>query len=222
MIKLLFLLMVLPLAAFDPVDMSEITFINRLASGCSIEFVFVAPSGGNAWGPDLLKKASAPGIKPQKLISDAEMSCYIYSLRDGAGYDVLAMDGNGDSYVIYNVRVNSGNEAVVPVTELTRNMKAIAGLLLDTVTIVNDTGEDLYYLFFSPPGSDLWGIELLNRETTLPSGERMVFIIIGARSGFSREVLAFDKNGRQYKKKVTFVTGDVHSPVVVTNRDAAQ
>jgi hypothetical protein len=218
----LFLLTGLTLAAFDPVEMNEITFVNALSGGRSIEFIFVTPNGSNLGGVEILKKTGR-SINPSGIGPGAELSCYFYYPGDSAGFDVLAIDDKGDAYVIRNVRIKDGNEAVVSVVEQSKNTKIKDGFLLDWLEIVNKTGEELYYLFFAPVHSEMWGIELLNRETTLRAGDLLGLTIMrNIQTGFSCDIIAFDKNGNQFLKRVTLRADENAKEVIITKWDTVK
>ncbi len=205
--------------AFDPAEMGEITFANKLSDGSALESIFVAPAGSGVWGPDLLR-ALKPAEFPNRIPRGDEISCYLVIPESGAAYDVLALDITGRSYLVKNLRVTRSREAIASFTDRSKSATAARGLSLGQIFVSNETGVEIYYLFSAPPDSYLWGVEILNRERTLPAGQSLSLYILRTASGFSRDIIAVDKNGKLYKKKLTIQEDFSANGVRITERDA--
>jgi len=71
-------------------------------------------------------------------------------------------------------------------------------LELNTLTFVNETDLDLYYIFVSPGDSDTWGADIMGRDNTLPPGLERTYNIHYPDSSNDFDVLVMDSEGNHY------------------------
>lgn len=214
-----FLLSLLRLAALDPEQMNQVTFVNRLSGGGLIMFIFVAPAGSNAWGPNIVGRMTADSKAPDFIENGNERSFYAWHPGASAAFDALAVDDRGQAYVVRNFLVKDGAEALVGITDAHRDSAVLKGLLFSTFTVVNATSRELFYVFFAPSGGGLWGVELLNIETTLPAGDRMVLTALAHTGGAALDLLALDEAGAHFKKRLMIGASGAPDSVVISDRD---
>ena len=69
---------------------------------------------------------------------------------------------------------------------------------LNRITFENETGYDIYYLFFSPGDSDYWGADILGTTRTLDDGEAVGFYIYYPDAANDFDFLAIDEDGDAY------------------------
>lgn len=70
---------------------------------------------------------------------------------------------------------------------------------LNTVTFYNDTGEDIYYLFFSPSDSEIWAPDVLGASTVFSTGEEQQYFLLYSDSSAYFDCQAIDEQGNVYE-----------------------
>ncbi len=117
-----------------------------------IWYVYISPSTSDTWGEDWL---GADIIA----VGDS----YIFQLTEGT-YDLKAEDED------YNVMATRFEEYVSGDVEWTLYLEDYA-----TLTLVNDSGWDVCYVYISPSDSTTWGDDWLGAEETIASGTSRTF-----------------------------------------------
>lgn len=150
-------------AAIDPANLNRITFVNN--TGYDIVYLFFSPGDSDYWGADILGTT--------RTLDDGEkVGFYIHYPDSTNAFDFLAIDEDGDAYIIWDYEITDGDAAVIEVTlddlEGGYDLPALA-----TVNLINETGYDIWYVFFSPGDSRMWGIDMLDDETILESEEML-------------------------------------------------
>ena len=69
---------------------------------------------------------------------------------------------------------------------------------LNSVTVYNETGFDIWYLHVSPEDSEGWGADVLGSERTLDDGEYLGFYILYPNECNSFDIMAIDEDGDSY------------------------
>jgi hypothetical protein len=149
-----------PALAVDPDNLNLITFENR--TGDNIRYIFLSPSDSIYWGTDILGSTRV-------LNDNQDLAFYIHYPDQCNEFDIFAVGASEDAYIIYGYEICDNSEATVRLTP--RNLDENAPeFSFTTVTIENLTGYELWYIFFSPGDSSMWGVDQLDRETTLSTG----------------------------------------------------
>ena len=174
--------------AVDPDELNLITFENR--TGDSITYIFLSPSDSQNWGTDILGSSRVLG-------DDEDLGFYIHYPDRCNEFDIYAVGANDEAYLVYGYEICDGREANVRLTQ--RNLDASApNFDFTTVTIENDTGYDIWYLFFSPGDSDMWGVDQLDKSTILyPHNDLSVLLPVGRKS-VRYDVQAVDEDRDTY------------------------
>ncbi|MFW5742930.1 MAG: hypothetical protein ACOC2D_06595 [Spirochaetota bacterium] len=154
-------------AAIDPANLNRITFVNK--TGYDIVYLFFSPGDSDYWGADLLGTT--------RTLDDGEkVGFYIHHPDATNAFDFLAIDEDGDAYIIWDYEITDGDSAVIEVTledlEGGYDLPALA-----TVDLINDTGYDIWFAFFSPGDSRVWGIDMLDDETILEPDETLSLLV---------------------------------------------
>lgn len=150
-------------AAIDPANLNRITFVNN--TGYDIVYLFFSPGDSDFWGADILGTT--------RTLDDGQKAGFYIHYPDTTNeFDFLAIDEDGDAYLIWEYEITDGESAVIEVTlddlEGGYDLPSMA-----TVNFVNETGYDIWYAFFSPGDSRMWGIDMLDDETILESEETL-------------------------------------------------
>lgn len=149
--------------AIDPANLNRVTFVNN--TGYDIAYLFFSPGDSDYWGADILGTT--------RTLDDGEkVGFYVHYPDTTNAFDFLAIDEDGDAYIIWEYEITDGESAVIEVTladlEGGYDLPARA-----TVSFVNETGYDIWYVFFSPGDSKMWGIDMLDDETILEPEETL-------------------------------------------------
>lgn len=70
---------------------------------------------------------------------------------------------------------------------------------LNTVTFQNDTGSDIYYLFFSPSDSDIWAPDILGASTIFSNGDTLENYVLYSGASAYFDCQAIDEEGNVYE-----------------------
>jgi len=176
-------LQVFALAAWA--DMSELEVVNN--TGTEIAYLFVSPGDSSEWGPDLLDSESF--LEP----SDSHEFMISYDGNSGK-FDIMLVTIDGDSYTRFNQTISSKSKRV---TVNESDFDGVNELEMASVTLYNNTGYELYYLFFSPEDSAVWGPDILRSDVTLEDGDVYSFYV-PVSSAVTYNVRAVDEDDDDY------------------------
>ena len=158
-IAIVFMVLFAASAAFgiNPDNLNRVTFVN--STGYDIYYLFFSPGDSDYWGADILGTT--------RTLDDGEkVSFYIHYPDFSNEFDFMAIDEDGDAYYIWNYEISDDAPAVVEITLGNYDGGAEMPQLAE-VTLTNTTGYDMWYIFFSPGDSSMWGVDMLDDETIL-------------------------------------------------------
>lgn len=159
------LLLLATTAAFgiNPDNLNRVTFVNH--TGYDIWYLFFSPGDSDYWGADILGTTRTLG-------DGDKLSFYIHYPDYADTFDFMAIDEDGDAYFIWDYEINDDNPAMIEITladyDGDYNLPDLA-----EVDLTNTTGYDMWYVFFSPGDSNMWGVDMLDDETILTDGETL-------------------------------------------------
>ena len=174
--------------SFDPADLNRVTFVNR--TGYDFVYLFFSPGDSEYWGPDILGTT--------RTLDNGERLSYFISYPDRSNtFDFLAIDVDGDAYIIWDYVIRDGRESVIEITfDSFDGVYDLASLAM--VNLRNDTGYDMYYVFLSPGDSNMWGIDMLDATTVLSTGETLsLFVPVDDTSRY--DFMGVDEDGDVYE-----------------------
>ncbi len=153
--------------ALEPSALNQITIVNR--TGYDFVYLFFSPGDSDHWGPDILGST--------RILDDGKKATFYVSYPDASNaFDILVIDEDGDAYLIRDYEITDGVRGVLEVTlEHFEGVYKLPELV--TVHLRNDTFTDIYFLFFSPGDSRMWGIDLLDARTILGADETFSFLV---------------------------------------------
>jgi hypothetical protein len=176
-----------PAHAVDPDNLNLITFKNR--TGDDIRYIFLSPGDSDYWGTDIL---GATRVLPD----DEELGFFIHYPERCNEFDIFAV-GEAAAYLVYDYEICDGEPAEVRLTR--RNLDEDAPeFTFTTVTIENATDYDIWYLFFSPGDSEMWGVDQLDRSTILTPGETLSVLLPVGEEPARYDVRAVDEDEDTY------------------------
>lgn len=175
-------------SAMDPDELNKITFKNM--TGSEIQMIFLSPSDSEDWGPDIMGADNT-------LANGRSISFYIHYPDSSFKFDIMAVDEDGNSFEVYEYTVKDGKEALITMTKKELN-KSPPDLEFITLTVENETGAEIDYLFISPTDSDAYGVELLSEEGVIEDGDYVDILVPLADEVSSYDVLAVDEDLNDY------------------------
>ncbi|MFP4210036.1 MAG: hypothetical protein ACLFR8_02240 [Alkalispirochaeta sp.] len=97
----------------------------------------------------------------------------------------------------------------------------IGDILAQTTTVefVNDTGYDIYHLFFSPADSEYWGPDIFDSTTVLETGQSREFLVHHPDRCNAFDFMAIDEDNDAYYIYETVVCDDQHNVIELTLED---
>jgi len=175
------------LAAGNP----SITIENN--TGYTIYYVYISETTSDSWGQDRLRS--------DQIISNGQsVSIQLTTpLSRVNKYDIRLLDSDGDEYTKFNVTVSNNSRIVFTKDDLD----------FPSITIVNNTGYTVYYVYISETTSDSWGSDRLRSDQVLSNGQSVSLELphyIGVVNSYDFRLV--DLDGDEYiKKNVTVKAG---------------
>ena len=177
-----------PARAIDPANLNLITFENR--TGQDIRYIFLSPSDSEYWGTDILGSTRLLG-------DDDELGFYIHYPDKCNEFDIFAIGESDEAFQVFGYEICDGKEAKVRFTR--RNLdEQGADFNFTTVTLENATDYELWYIFFSPGDSNMWGVDQLDEETILEPGEAVSLLLPVSDESVRYDVRAIDEDEDTY------------------------
>jgi hypothetical protein len=160
-ITLNILFFLVSMAALSAQQNPSITIVNN--TGHTIWYVYISLTTSDDWGSDRL--GSGKTI-PDGSSASLQLPSPINVVNQ---YDIGLKDSNGDIYTKFNVQV-SANARIVFTSDDYDNDLTKANYSGPSITIVNNTGYTIWYVFISDSDSDSWGRDKLGDDETIPNG----------------------------------------------------
>jgi len=176
----------------DPANLNRVTFVNN--SGYDFVYLFFSPGDSEYWGADVLGTT--------RTLDDGEkVSFFIHYPEFSNEFDFLAIDEDGDAYIIWNYEISDAEPAVIEVTladfEGGYDLPDLA-----RVNLTNSTGYDMWYVMFSPGDSVMWGIDMLDDETILEAGDTLSILVPVSDAPVAYDVHTVDEDIDSYEFRV--------------------
>ena len=196
-------------AGINPEHLNLVTFENR--TGGTIKYLFLSPGDSNFWSTDILGSSRV-------LNEDSSIGFYIHYPNECDDFDFMAIDTAGNAFVLYDFRICDGTEPKIPLYSNALQDSA-PEMDLGEVTIVNDTGYDIHYLFFSPSDSQMWGVDQLDMDTILTPGQSVSLLLPLESYEVSYDVQAVDEDTDSYTFSVSLDNSENAYQVAVEMSD---
>jgi hypothetical protein len=178
--------------AFDPNELNRITFTN--STGERILAIVFTPSDSSSWGPDVFGSDTV-------LRDGSSTGCYVHYPPSSFKFDILATGESGRTMEIHNFQMSDASEGRVTFTGKEAATPA-PDLTFVTLTVTNDTGRDMQYLFVSPSDSKAWGADLMSDQAFAAGDTRSVIVAVG-KQAVTCNVMCADDNDSQYVSDLT-------------------
>ncbi|KGE73588.1 hypothetical protein [Spirochaeta lutea] len=179
-----------------PQELNRVTVANE--TGMAIRHLYSSPADSDLWGPDLITGLDT--------LDYGEMrSFFVHYSSACARFSFLAEDISGGMYLVEDVQICNGDESLVMVSQAdgVDDRGALwAGASVVRVVLTNSVIRELWYLFFSPRESKMWGVDILDDISTLPVGASRVYYLLVPEAGGEYDILGFDEVDRAVVKRV--------------------
>lgn len=177
----------------NPEHLNLVTVENR--TGGTVEYLFLSPGDSDYWSTDILGSTRV-------LSDDDDLGFYIHYPNECDDFDFMAIDKDGNAFILWDYQICDGAEAVIPLYSDAMQESA-PDMDLGEITIVNETGYDIHYLFFSPSDSQMWGVDQLDKDTILTTGQSVSLLLPLQEYDVSYDVQAVDEDTDTYTFSVT-------------------
>lgn len=182
------LLFPLILGGLSAQALNTVRFTND--TGFEIAFLFFSPGDSEVWGPDLL---GAEGT-----LKDGEYAEFFVHYPEACGsFDFMAVDTDGDAYLIWDYQVCDGRAENVRVT-LDDFQGPAPEMTYVELRLVNELPLEVFYLFVSPGDSAMWGVDYLSREGVLEKGRVSSLFVPAMGEAIQYDVIAVDEESDLY------------------------
>ncbi len=201
------MLLGLSLQAFDMNELNVINFYND--TGAEVYYIFLSPGDSNYWGPELLGT--------YRTLEDQEtISYYIHYPDACSSFDIMIIDENNDTYIIWDFEICDDDEAWVWIDSDSLDETYEIPEFIN-FTISNETSYEILSVFISPADSDMWGVDFLDYQTTLMPGDYFEVLVAVEDTEIKYNVLAIDEDQDSYMFNYTL--GEYDDEVAIEDSD---
>ena len=192
------------------VNQTTITAVNR--TGYPGFYLYISPTSSDTWGPDRLGE----GI----LSNSQSITLQNIPASSNNRYDARLVDSDGDSYTKWNVLIMPNETVEFTFDDFDAQTSESAPVVYNgpPITIVNNTGYTVYYLYISPTSDETWGRDRLAADQTLGNGQSVTVNLPHPLNVTNRyDIMLEDSDGDAYSKFNVTVTAN--SRIVFTFSD---
>lgn len=186
---LIALIPVFGLFSFEPEYLNKVTFVNK--TGSDIEYVFLSPGDSGEWGFDIL--GSTRYLEHNNLLS-----FYISYPDYENNFDIMAIDIDGNTFILFDQLISDDNEEVIVINESDLDDETPELQLLE-VEFENLTEYEIYYIFVSPSDSEMWGVDMMDDEQTLLAYDTLSLLAPYGDEEVSYDVMCVDLDNDEYQ-----------------------
>jgi len=188
-------LLILPVLtfAFDPSWLNNVVFYNGTST--DIEYIFLSPGDSDYWGPEILNSERI-------LESRSDLGFYIYYPDDCNDFDILAINSNGEALSIYDYTICDGTQETIAFSKKDMSEES-PDFNFITLEVDNEIQTEIYYMFISPADSNMYGVDLLDEETTILPGDYLSLLVPLGDDVVDYDVMAVDENNATYSFTLT-------------------
>lgn len=205
-----FLFVLTFLTALPAQQNPSITIVNN--TGYTIWYVYISQTASDSWGSDRL-------ASNQTIANGSSVSLQLpYPLNVVNRYDIKLEDSDGDSYIKMDVAVSANSRVVFTFDDFRSSSSTTTTFNGPPITIVNNTGYTIWYIYISQTASDTWGADRLATNQTLSSGNSISLPLPYPLNVTNRyDIRLKDSDGDTYTKRNVLVSAN--SRIVFTFDD---
>jgi len=196
-----YLLSFLTLAAFTQ-ENPTVQIVN--STGYTVYNIFISQTASDDWLDDVMG---------DKILNDGQYftARLQYPLNVTNHYDIKLVDEDGDTYTKWDVLITPDSRIEFTISDLdAANTTTTEGTDPDRpiVSIVNNTGYTVYYVYISQTATDDWEEDVLGDET-LSNGEYIDVTLLYPLNVVNRyDIKLVDEDGDSYTKWDVLISSD--------------
>jgi len=177
----------------------SITIVNN--TGYTVYYVYISPSDSDYWGQDRLDS-------DQIIRNGNSVTLRLpYPSSEVSRYDIRLTDSDGDTYTKMNVLLTANARIVFTFDDFDRSSAPAQSN--PSITIVNNTGYTVYYVYISPTTHTSWGNDRLGSDQVLRNGNYVTLRLPYPLSEVSRyDIRLTDLDGDTYTRMNVLVTAN--------------
>lgn len=192
------------IAAAHGQNLPGVTIVNN--TGFTVYYVYISQTASQNWGTDTLGSSV--------LSNGSSTSVRLpYPLNVVNRYDIKLVDKDGDSYIKWDVPVTANASIVFTFNDFVSNgsrtnTNTNSAPDLPYVTIVNNTGFTVWYVYVSQTASENWGSDTLGSNVIINGSSANVQLPYPINVVNRYDIKLVDKDGDSYIKWNVLVTAN--------------
>mgnify|MGYP006295245505 CR=1 FL=1 len=163
--------------------LNSVSIENR--TGFELSHLFLSPGESGLWGVELL--GSKATLKPERTVE-----YFVHYREECERFDVMAIDVDGDSYLLTDHEICDGQGESVTIT-LDDFRGPAPELVFVELRLVNELPYDIVYLFVSPADSPSWGADSLSTTGVLKKGRLASVYVPASQERATYHLMAVDE-----------------------------
>lgn len=177
------------LFAFNPDELNTVEFINE--TGFDIVYLFFSPADSGYWGPDILGSS--------RILEDGgSLGFYIHYPDACNDFDFMAVDEDGDAYVLWDQSICDSSPATLRITLDNLDFDVATSMDFVEMNLVSDIDYDIYFAFVSPGDSRMFGVDMLDEDTILHTDEALSLVVPASSDPTRYDIMAVDEDMDTY------------------------
>lgn len=177
------------LFAFDKEELNRVEFAN--STGFDIVYLFFSPDDSDYWGPDILGST--------RILQDGEsLGFFIHYPHSCDEFDFLAIDEDGDAYILWGQTICDGRPLSVDITLENLDFDIATSMSFVEMSLESRIDYDIYFAFVSPSDSAMYGIDMLDEDTILYRDQSLNLVVPAGSAPTRYDVMAVDEDYDTY------------------------
>ncbi|MFQ3230853.1 MAG: hypothetical protein ACI9DO_002230, partial [Reinekea sp.] len=200
-------LMTTTLSAFEADQLNRVNLVNNTDS--ELWYVFISPGDSEWWGLDALISEGT--------FKDGDVLSFNILYPDDENYfDIMAIDGEGNAFVLFDLLIKDGEEANITLdaSMLDEDMDELS---FTQVNIENTTDNEMQYVFISSNDSAMWGIDFLGVEQNLGAYETLNFLAPIVEGIVTYDIMAIYEDDNEYTESFDIDYDELDNDSVYTH-----
>lgn len=195
-----FLFFLASLAVLSAQQNPSITIVNN--TGYEIWYVYISQTDSDSWGPDWLGS-------DETIPNGGSVSLRLQQPINAVNrYDIMLEDLDGDTYTKMDVQVSANARIVFTFDDFDDDNDTMT-YTGPSITIVNNTGYEIWNVYISQIASDSWGADRLGRTEIISNGGSVSLQLPYPINVVNRyDIMLKDSDGDTYTKMNVLVSAN--------------
>ena len=127
-------------------------------TGYTVYYVYISPSSSSNWGADRLGS--------EVLYTGDTVKVSSLDISSRTPYDIMLVDEDNDTYTMSNLTLRANQRIEFRLSDID-DTSPLFTASNSFITLINNTGYTIFYVYVSPSSSNNWGIDLLGEDVLL-------------------------------------------------------